>query len=53
MLIETNFFRRRTGKIHDSTTSSRMYRRGRKSGLPEPSSVSMLGRPGQDQVSPY
>lgn len=39
----------RTGKIHDTTTSSRMHRRGRKPGLPEPSSVSMLGRPGQDQ----
>ncbi|KAK9698327.1 hypothetical protein RND81_08G096500 [Saponaria officinalis] len=39
---------RRTSKIQDSTTSSKMYRRGRK-GLKEPSSVSMLGRPGLEE----
>ncbi|KMT17323.1 hypothetical protein BVRB_2g040160 [Beta vulgaris subsp. vulgaris] len=41
--------RRKTNRIQDSTSSSRMHRRGRK-GLPEPSSVSMLGRPGQEET---
>lgn len=40
--------RRRTGRVQDSTSSSRMQRRSRR-GLPEKSSVSMLGRPGLEE----
>ncbi|XP_021770866.1 probable serine/threonine-protein kinase At1g54610 [Chenopodium quinoa] len=42
--------RKKTGRNQDTTTSSsRMHRRGRK-GLPEQSSISMLGRPGQQDA---
>ncbi|KAL9233747.1 hypothetical protein vseg_008703 [Gypsophila vaccaria] len=40
--------RTRTIRMQDSTSSSRKNRRGRK-GLPEPSSRSMLGRPGLEE----
>ncbi|KAJ8421740.1 hypothetical protein Cgig2_032777 [Carnegiea gigantea] len=39
--------RRRTDRPQDPTTSSKLHQR--RKGLPEPSSVSMLGRPGQEE----
>ncbi|GMH05106.1 hypothetical protein Nepgr_006946 [Nepenthes gracilis] len=42
--------RKKTGRVQDSSSSSRVPRQVHK-GLPEPSSVSMLGRPEEPQIS--
>ncbi|KAK9682297.1 hypothetical protein RND81_10G063700 [Saponaria officinalis] len=47
-LREDQSRRTRTSRIQDSASSARKHRRGRK-GLPEPSSYSMLGRPGLEE----